>query len=69
MIKQYKAAIALSSTDMTIPTTRVRIAQYRCGSGTPSSAVFILPRRPPSVLQRSKIFPAGRENTGKNGIM
>src|SRR5271165_758004 len=40
-------AIALSSTDRAIPTARFRIAQYRCGSGSPSSAVFILSRRPP----------------------
>src|SRR5712671_3904203 len=57
-------AIALSSTDMTIPTTSVRIAQYRCGSGTPSSAVFILPRRPPSVFAEIKDFPC---RTGKYG--
>src|SRR5215471_15980821 len=34
-------AIALSSTDRASPTARFRIAQYLCGSGSPSSAVFI----------------------------
>ena len=35
-------AIALSSTDSAIPTARFRIAQYLSGSGSPSSAVFIM---------------------------
>src|SRR5271156_1699095 len=35
-------AIALSSTDNAIPTARFRIAQYLSGSGSPSSAVFIM---------------------------
>src|SRR5215831_2120137 len=34
-------AIALSSTDSARPTARFRIAQYLCGSGSPSSALFI----------------------------
>ena len=35
-------AIALSSTESAIPTARFRIAQYLSGSGSPSSAVFIM---------------------------
>ena len=34
--------IAVSSTDATNPMISVRIAQYRCGSGSPSSAVFVI---------------------------
>src|ERR1700719_2563611 len=44
-------AIALSSTDSAIPTARFRIAQYLSGSGSPSSAAFILSRVPPSGLR------------------
>src|ERR1700730_3687602 len=43
--------IALSSTDSAIPTARFRIAQYLSGSGSPSYAVFILSRVPPSGLR------------------
>src|ERR1700756_5213827 len=34
--------MAVSRPDTTMPITRVKIAQYRCGSGSPSSPVFVI---------------------------
>src|ERR1700746_2451185 len=53
--------IEVSSTDTTIPMTRVRIAQYRCGSGSPSSAGFIVSRRAPLTKATPGAAPGGAE--------
>src|SRR5271155_4913610 len=56
-------ASELSRTDTTMPTIRVRIAQYRCGNGTPSSAEFIgvalarITRSLPSPHPSPLLFP------------
>src|SRR6516162_3240003 len=53
--------IDVSSTDTTIPMTRVRIAQYRCGSGSPSSAGFSVSRRAPPTKATPGAAPGGAE--------